>query len=37
MKTSLWIDILLEVAEYIVIWVWNYIKQKIMENRVNKV
>lgn len=37
MKTSLWIDILLEVAEYIIIWVWNYIKQKIIENRVNKV
>ena len=26
MTTSLWVDIILEVAEYLVMWLWNFTK-----------
>lgn len=36
MTTSLWVDIILEVAEYLVIWLWNFTKQKLSEYKINK-
>ena len=36
MTTSLWVDIILEVAEYLVMWLWNFTKQKVSEYKINK-